>query len=274
MTFLTCRIGPVSDPERLAALARAWDEAVDGYERYFVPRFAPWVDLAVRAITETGLPDGPVLVPCCGTFPELPALTASLPRREIVGIDLSPGMVRLARQRAAGWPRVRVEERDAATLAPGWSNACAAVVSAFGLQQLPDPAAALHSWAAALRPGGRLSVVFWPGSVEQHGPFALLDRVLSGHRAPGDGSWQDRLGDAVATAGAVVERDEDRSFPMSHPDAGAFWEAMTTGGPLRALANARGPEFMRARRQEFLHLAPAGPWHHSPQARHIVGLVG
>jgi SAM-dependent methyltransferase len=270
MTSLTWTIGAMGHPERLAALARAWDDAVDEYERYFVPRFAPWVSLAVRAITERGLPDGPILVPCCGTFPELPALTGSLPRREIVGIDLSPGMVRLARRRAAGSPQVRVEEGDAATLAPGWTGACAAVVSVFGLQQLPDPAAALRSWAETLRHGGRLSVIFWPSTVEHDGPFALLDRILAGHRAAADEPWQRRLSHAVASAGAVVERDEYRTFPMSQPDAQTFWEAMATGGPLRALANARGPDFMRARRREFLELAPAGAWRHEPRARWIV----
>lgn len=262
----------MTDPARLAALAGAWDDAVEEYERYFVPRFAPWVGLAVEAITEPGLPDGPILVPCCGTFPELPALRASLPGREIVGIDISPGMVRLARHRAAGSPKVRVEEGDAAMLAPAWSGACAGVVSVFGLQQLPDPWAALRNWTAALRRGGRLSVVFWPSEVEQDGPFALLDRTLAGHRAATDESWQRLLGDALVAGGAVVERDEHRTFPMAHPDARSFWEAMTTGGPLRAMTNARGHAFMQTLRQEFLQSAPTGRWRHQPRARWILAI--
>jgi SAM-dependent methyltransferase len=258
------------DHQRLVLLARAWDEAAQEYERYFVPRFAPWVAAAVHPVAGVTLPPGPILVPCCGTFPELPALATSHPEREIVGIDLSAGMVRLARKRAAGWPQVRVVEGDAATLGPHWSNACAGVVSAFGLQQLPDPEVALGDWVAALRPGGRLSVVFWPSEVEEAGPFALLDRVLAGHRPAADASWQARLGEVVAAAGATVERDEYRSFAMRHPDAGAFWAATTSGGPLRALAIARGEAFMRELRQEFLELAPGGPWHHRPRARWIV----
>lgn len=57
-------------------LAQAWDEAAEGYEQYFVPRFAPWVADAVDAVAGE-LPSGPILVPCCGTFPELPALRAA-----------------------------------------------------------------------------------------------------------------------------------------------------------------------------------------------------
>jgi SAM-dependent methyltransferase len=258
------------DPERLALLARAWDEAADGYERYFVPRFAPWVTTAVNALVEATLPPGPILVPCCGTFPELPALLASHPEREIIGIDLSAGMVRLARQRAAGWPRVRVVEGDAATLHPKWSGACAAVVSVFGLQQLPDPEVALANWVAALRPGGCLSVVFWPGRLEDDGPFALLDQVLAGHRPRSDDAWQDRLAEVVAAAGATVEHDDDQLFPMRHPDAETFWTAVTSGGPLRPLAIARGEAFMRTVAHEFLSLAPVGPWHHQPRARRLV----
>ncbi|WP_117213907.1 class I SAM-dependent methyltransferase [Allorhizocola rhizosphaerae] len=236
-------------------LARAWDDAADGYERYFVPRFAPWVDAAVGVLTRARLPEGPILVPCCGTFPELPALVGAYPEREIVGIDLSPGMIALARERAAQWPNVRAVVGDAATLDPRWHGACAGVVSVFGLQQLPDPAAALDNWVGALRPGGLLSVMFWPPEVEQDGPFALMRRVLNRHRPPGDDSWADRLGDT-----------EPVSFPMSHADAAAVWRAMAESGPARAFANARGEEFMRAVEREFLELAPIGPWHHRPTA--------
>lgn len=252
------------DQQRL--LAQAWDEAAGGYERYFVPRFAPWVALAVSALTETPLPPGPILVACCGTFPEAPALVDAHPERDIVGIDLSAGMVRLALERTAAWPRVRVIQGDAATLDAQWHDACAGVVSVFGLQQLPDPEAAMASWMGALRPGGRLSVMFWPSEVEREGPFALLSQILKDHRPPSDTSWQDRLG----ASGGVLDFDEYHALPMSHPDAETLWEAMSRSGPLRALADGRGEEFMRVVGRQFLDAAPAGPWHHRPRARWIV----
>jgi SAM-dependent methyltransferase len=258
------------DAERRAGLARAWDDAASGYERYFVPRLAPWVTGAVHGLGEVGLPPGPILVPCCGSFPELPSLTAAHPGREIVGIDLSAGMVALARERAAGQPLVQLVEGDAAGLGARWRGVCAGVVSVFGLQQLPDPEAALADWVSTLCPGGCLSVMFWPDRVEEDGPFALLDQVLAGHRAPADDAWEARVADAITAAGATVTRDEYRSFPMHHPDARTFWAAVTDGGPLRPLAIARGESFMRALRQSFLARAPAGPWRHLPRARSIV----
>ncbi|WP_086820312.1 trans-aconitate 2-methyltransferase [Allokutzneria sp. NRRL B-24872] len=241
----------------------SWDLAAAGYESYYVPRFAPWVDTAVRAVTATELPDGPVLVPCCGTFPELDALVKSFPDKEIVGIDLSEGMLRIARERASGQPRVRLVHGDASVLTE-WAGRCAAVVSVFGLQQLPEPDVGLRSWASALRPGGRLSVVFWPGNIESEGPFALLSKVLRARVPAGDRSWEQRL-----TVDGV-ERDEFVAHAMSHPGAAEFFSAHTESGPMRALAEARGPEFVADLRAEFLSLAPSGEWHHRPRARLIV----
>ncbi|AXB42514.1 class I SAM-dependent methyltransferase [Amycolatopsis albispora] len=238
-------------------LARAWDEAADGYEAYFVPRFAPWVRTAVDALGS--LPDGPVLVPCSGTFPELDLLTERFPGRELTGIDLSAGMVRLATARAGGNPLVHVVEGDAATLDPQWTGRCAAVLSVFGLQQLPEPEAALAAWTAALRPGGRLSVVFWPGVVESEGPFAVMREALRPHVPPSDRSWEDRL--------TGFDRDEYVTHPMTHPDAATVFEAYVRSGPLRPLVTERGEEFVAGLREEFLRRAPSGEWTHHPRAR-------
>jgi SAM-dependent methyltransferase len=264
----------MSGEDRSVLLARSWDQAADTYERYFVPRFAPWVTTAVTGLRATPLPPGPILVPCCGTFPELPALAGDHPDREIIGIDLSPGMIGKARRRAAGRPLTRLLCRDATDLASTWPGTAAAVVSVFGLQQLPDPAAALADWLATLRPGGRLSVVLWPPETETDGPFALLDAVAdeaaAGPRGQGDETWHLRLAERATAAGALVDRDEDVAHPMRHPDAETFWAAMTDGGPLRSLVLSRGESFVASLRQRFLSRAPSGPWQHRPTARWIL----
>lgn len=211
------------------------------------------------------LPDGPVVVPCCGTFPELDVLGGHLPGREIVGIDLSAGMAARARRRAGGDPLVRVVVGDASELEPA---SAAAIVSVFGLQQLPEPDTALRSWARALRPGGVLSVVYWPHSTEPGGPFTVLSEVLRERVPAGDRSWEERL--VAALEDTRLDRDEPLSFPMVHPDAGTFFTAHTRSGPMRPLADARGEEFIAELRAEFLRRAPEGEWRHRPAARHIV----
>ncbi len=232
-------------------LAAGWDAAAGGYERYFVPRFAPWVAAGVDALEE--LPDGPILVPCCGTFPELDRLLERFPDREVVGIDLSAGMTALARERARGRPNVRVVTADASTLDPSWTGRCAAVLSVFGLQQLPDPPSAIRSWLAALAPGGRLAVVYWPGVTEEDGPFALLSDLRDGGRPH---RWEASLG------GTPV------AFPMTHPDAATFFDEWVHNGPMRSAPPALVDEL----RPEFLRRAPAGEWTHHPRARLLVAI--
>ena len=74
-----------SDPTAAARrelLAKAWDDAAPGYDRYFVPRFAPWTDQALRVLSKEArrLPAGPVLVPCCGPGQELIFLATHVAR--------------------------------------------------------------------------------------------------------------------------------------------------------------------------------------------------
>lgn len=235
-----------------------------------MPRFAPWVADAVAALAGVALPAGPIVVPCCGTFPELPALAEAQPGRELVGIDLSAEMVRMANARAAGTPHARAVQGDASSLQTPAPEGAAAVVSVFGLQQLPDPVGALADWASVVLPGGRLSVVYWPIHTEDDGPFALTARVLAGDRRVRDDGWEGRLAPAITAAGLTLLRDELVSHTMTHPDADTYWEAAADGGSLRALAIERGPDFMAAVRQQFLELAPSGPWQHQPRARILV----
>jgi SAM-dependent methyltransferase len=257
---------PLTDARRLA-----WDEAADEYDRYFVPRFAPWTEVAVQGLRGQ-LPPGPILVPCCGPFPELPSLARNHPGRPLVGIDLSAGMLRAARERVAKVPSARTVEGDATRLRERWPGTAAAVVSVFGLQQLPDPAAALSDWVGTLRPRGRLSVMYWPDQVEASGPFALLERLVTEHRQP-TAVPASSLSDTLTAAGATIDADESPCFPVSHPDAAAFWNAMVTGGPLRALTTARGPQFTDDLRRTFLAQAPTGPWRHEPHARWLLATL-
>lgn len=101
------------------------------------------------------VPAGGTIVDCpCGAGPAMRAIPAEV---DYVGVDLSPSMLRRARERAArrGLTRVEFIEADAAAI-PLPADFADLLFSFWGLHCFPDPAAALLEAARILKPGGRL----------------------------------------------------------------------------------------------------------------------
>lgn len=164
-------------------------------------RFTPWAaDAQARLLSAGPLPAGDILVPCCGPGHELLMLArdqrfvapsgssdagsgAAHPakRRHIIGIDLSEGMCSLANAAVAeaglgGVAEARVgDASDLSAVPPG--RLTAAILSVFGLQQMPAPAEVLAAWWRQLAPGGVAAVCYWPGKVEDAGPWQAFAEV-------------------------------------------------------------------------------------------------
>lgn len=252
-------------------LAAAWDEAAVAYESYFVRRFAPWNERAASPLTQQRrLPDGPLLVACCGPGWEVVHLAALRPSRWVIGVDFSAAMVELTRRRCAAFPNASAQCLDAALIKERWQGQAAGLLSCFGLQQLPDPERAIVSWCEALVPGGVLSVVYWPTQPEADGPFAVLRELITARIPAPDTSWEDRLATALVSAGAKLIRDEPLRYPMKHESAEAVWRAFASSGPMLTLATRYGTlvvdELGRAFRERFR----SKPIEHHPAARWIV----
>ncbi|MCC6214179.1 MAG: methyltransferase domain-containing protein [Polyangiaceae bacterium] len=100
----------------------------------------------------------------CGTGQSFDALVERVGSGgDVVGLDLSPGMLREARARVAsrGWRHVEPREADALTVTdeelPGASFDRLHVF--LGMSVFPEPAATFARLWRALRPGGRCVVV-------------------------------------------------------------------------------------------------------------------
>lgn len=138
---------------------RVWDKTAPAYDRQiaFLERVQfgggrEWLGERAR---------GRILEVAVGTGRDLPHYPADA---TVTGIDLSPAMLAVARQRAADLGReVDLREGDAERL-PFADGSFDTVVCALSLCSIPDPAAAVGEMARVLVPGGRLLLLDHIGS--------------------------------------------------------------------------------------------------------------
>lgn len=146
------------------------------------------------------VPDSGTVVDCpCGAGPAFRALKPGQPVRYLA-VDLSPSMLRRARQRAKARSLSQVELVEAeATKIPLPDDSADLFFSYWGLHCFDDPAAALHEAGRILEPGGRLV-----GSTFVLGGNRRRGRLLV---KPGRGDFGN-----PGTAGDVVRWLSDAGF--------------------------------------------------------------
>jgi ubiquinone/menaquinone biosynthesis C-methylase UbiE len=103
-----------------------------------------------------GQADGEVLEVAVGTGLNLPCYPGGV---ALTGLDLSEGMLAIARDRAGRLGRPVSLRQGSAHDLPFAGASFDAVVCTFGLCAIPDPATAVGEMARVLRPGGRLILV-------------------------------------------------------------------------------------------------------------------
>ncbi len=132
------------------------------------------------------------------------------PRGRVLGVDVSPAMVSIARHRNAGVANVRFVVADVQIdeLGHGFD----AAYSRFAMMLLPDPAAGLANLRGALRVGGRLAFVTW-GPLREN-PWMYVPRLAA---AP-------LLGLKYTLPGPA----EPNPYPFSDPDS--IHELLTGAG--------------------------------------------
>ena len=184
-----------------------------------------WRRVALRMLRERGIP-GRVLDVATGTADLALALAADLPEAEVIGVDLSEGMLGVGRQKVERnglRARVRLEQADAENL-PFEDGAFDAVTVAFGVRNFENLDKGLGELQRVLRPGGHLMVLEFsrPTSPLVKGLMNLYSRSLM----PALGGWlsKDRAAYAYLPASVQV-----------FPEGEAFEERLQRAGlqPLR-----------------------------------------
>jgi len=184
-----------------------------------------WRRVALRMLRERGIP-GRVLDVATGTADLALALAADLPEAEVIGVDLSEGMLGVGRQKVERnglRARVRLEQADAENL-PFEDGAFDAVTVAFGVRNFENLDKGLGELQRVLRPGGHLMVLEFsrPTSPLVNGLMNLYSRSLM----PALGGWlsKDRAAYAYLPASVQV-----------FPEGDAFEERLQRAGlqPLR-----------------------------------------
>jgi len=145
--------------EETAKVRRAWEKSAPDYDRQIAFFERSWFKggrewLGARA-------HGRVLEVAVGTGRDLPFYPADV---HLTGIDLSPAMLDIARQRAADLGLdVDLRVGNAEEL-PFDDAAFDTAVCALSLCTIPDPAAAIGEMKRVLVPGGRLLLLDHIGS--------------------------------------------------------------------------------------------------------------
>ena len=152
---------PNAEPDRVAAARqkRVWDKAAPGYDKQIAFFEKSWFSGGREWLTSRAR--GQVLEVAIGTGRNLPGYPAEA---SLTGIELSPAMLAIARQRAADLGReADLRDGDAEQL-PFDDASFDTVVCALSLCTIPSPVAAVGEMWRVLRPGGRLLLLDHIGS--------------------------------------------------------------------------------------------------------------
>ena len=217
--------------------------APEVYERELVPAvFGAWAPILVELAEPR--PSERVLDVACGTgVVARIAATRVGPTGTVVGIDLNPGMLSLARSlvsrdsRSGGQLQWQEASADKLPFPDGSFNV---VYCQLGLQFFADRPAALREMRRVLGTEGRLAVMVWRGIHESPG-FAVLADALQRHvgqaaaaimRAPFGLTNADELEALVRAAGFQNVAVQQRSGTVRFPSVERFVLSYVAGSPL------------------------------------------
>lgn len=259
-----------------SGIGQLFNSVAEDYDQSGVPFFGPIAGQLVDALDPQ--PGERCLDVGCGRGAVTRLLVERVgDRGEVVGIDVSSEMVRLA---AADNPGARFEVGDAAAPGPadaGWDLIASSLVLFF----LPDPVAALAAWRSRLRRRGRLGITTFGG---QDDTIQAVDEVLRPFLPALDPRSAEMMArfrtdegvdELLKAAGLVEVRSMRTSLPVVFTDADQWFAFSMSTGQRRAWLTVPDDQrpAVRARCEELLEAArqPDGTFRVSQDVRVTTG---
>jgi ubiquinone/menaquinone biosynthesis C-methylase UbiE len=236
---------PLSTEDEMRYQAQMeWNAAAPGWKKYGKDMFKWLAPVSDQLIRSAGISSGQTVLDVA-TGTGQPALTISKvvgPNGKVIGVDLSPEMLEVAKEEAASQGLTNVLDFQVVkdeSLSMFSDNTFESVVCRNGLMFMPDPVKALKAFLRVLKPGGKASVTVW-GSPDKSPVMGVLMNTLSKHvpdmkqPAPGTpgGPFSipsvDMLRDYFLKAGFSDFNAEKNEVTVAQTDtAEQFWQGMT-----------------------------------------------
>jgi ubiquinone/menaquinone biosynthesis C-methylase UbiE len=160
-----------------------WNAAAAGWKKYGKDMLKWMAPVTDQLIKMAGITSGQTVLDVA-TGTGQPALTISKvvgPNGKVIGVDLSPEMIEVAKEEAASQGLTTVIDFQAVkdeNLSIFSDNTFDSVVCRNGLMFMPDPVMALKAFLRVLKPGGKASVTVW-GSPDKSPIMGVLMDTLS-----------------------------------------------------------------------------------------------
>jgi SAM-dependent methyltransferase len=237
----------------------AFEQAAhDRIARPYAKHFAPLTTLALEPLLDAARIAAGQRVLDVATGPGVAAAVAHCRGADVVGVDVSPGMVALARE---AHPSIDFRVAEVTAL-PFLDDAFDAVLCNFGLGHFPQPEAALSECVRVLAPGGRLAFSWWDQPVRQRVQGLFREAITELGLVPppevpqGHDTLRFSNPDAFAGllrgAGLVAVQVTAHGTTHFMPDVETLWQVGMGGMAVTGSAIAAQDEATQARAREAI----------------------
>ncbi len=159
-----------------------WNAAAPGWKKYRKDMLKWMAPVSDQLIRSTGISSGQTVLDVA-TGTGQPALSIAKivgENGKVIGVDLSPEMLEVAKEEAAyeGLTNAlfQVVKDESLSIFP--DNTFDSVVCRNGLMFMPDPVKALKAFLRVLKPGGKASVTVW-GSPDKSPVIGVVMKTIS-----------------------------------------------------------------------------------------------